>query len=500
MTTSPFLSTVRRLAASALVAGLVTGTALAAAPAAHAYVTSFYASAYSITVGAPVTLTAYSNSPLMGASVQFSVNGNPLATVAVTGGQAQLVWTPPAAGTYTVTANDGQSSNSFTVTVTAVSTQTVSSSPNTAQIGVPVPITVTVTSASPSNVQPQGSVTFFQTNGAPLATVALSATGNPAQTYATVSWTPTVAGQVAFYALYNPAAGAPTLASQSQVDSFLVTATGTSIALHLPPTYPLGTPAVLTANVAPGITGNVVFLVNNAAVSPAVAIANGTASYPWTPTAAGQTTVQAQLNSSNPAQNTTVTDIVTVQGSTNQDVIYVSSPGKPVLSQTTALLMANGQTIQATGTTLSGAAVTFAVASGQCTFAANVLTAQSGSGICHVTATSAGGNGYGPVTQGYTINLTPGKQNPKVTPDKSGTVKAGTNIYLEKAGLSDTNAGQNVTWRVTSGASLCKVQYPASGAAYLHTSRTGTCTVKGTAPAVPGQWSALTITRTYRVR
>ena len=114
-------------------------------------------------------------------------------------------------------------------------------------------------------------------------------------------------------------------------------------------------------------------------------------------------------------------------------------------------------------------------------------------------ATTAGGNGYAPARVGYTVSTGIGQQTANVNPPVSGRVNKGKAIVLEGPGQGDTNAGQNIVWRVGKGSKkICRLGFPADGSVTVTLTKRGQCTVTGTAPGVPGQWSAYRISRTYR--
>ena len=110
------------------------------------------------------------------------------------------------------------------------------------------------------------------------------------------------------------------------------------------------------------------------------------------------------------------------------------------------------------------------------------------------------GNGYGAATAVYTVSLVPGTQVPNTTVPVSGRVNRNQTITLERGNRSGTNANPDISWRVTEGRNVCQLRFPANGTVNLRTVRSGTCTVRGTAPAVAGQWNRMVINRTYRVR
>lgn len=483
---------------AAVAACAVLALSLAAGPPAQASITTFTASAYTAPAGTPIVLVAGSDASQAGATVSFSANGTQLAVVPVASGQAVLSWTPVYAGRYAVTASDGGSTASLTVTATTASTATVLSAPSSAQVGSPMTMTVTVTTASPSALRPAGTATVYLADGTPVGSAALSPVANPGQSVALVTWTPTQAGSVGLYAAYAPQAGTAAAASQSPVDTVLASASGAAISLVMPPTVALGVTVPMVAQAASGVTGTVAFSVSGVAIGGPVPISNGVATAPWTPTAAGPVTIQALLLGS--PQGGVATETVTVQGSTNPDTITITSLAGTPWQQTTALLMLNGQSVTGRASSLSGAPVSLQVAYGQCAISGLTLTAQSGAGTCLITASTPGGSGYGPVTQGYTVQLSPGNQVLKVVPRKSGTLRRGTMVMLEGSGGSDTSAGQNARWKVTSGSRACALEVATDGAVWVRGVRNGSCTVVGTAPAVPGQWNALSVSRTYRVR
>jgi hypothetical protein len=137
---------------------------------------------------------------------------------------------------------------------------------------------------------------------------------------------------------------------------------------------------------------------------------------------------------------------------------------------------------------------------GPCQVSGLSLVVDTGSGQCNIVASSPGGPGYAPVQQGYTVIASPGTQVATFQPLPSGRVNKGRTIRLEAPGGSKTNAGQTINWRVTSGARNCQLRFPSNGAVNLRTVRSGNCEVRGTAPAVSGQWNRMQINRTYRVR
>jgi hypothetical protein len=115
-----------------------------------------------------------------------------------------------------------------------------------------------------------------------------------------------------------------------------------------------------------------------------------------------------------------------------------------------------------------------------------------------LSAATSGGNGYSPTTQKYTIVTATGPQTAKVSAPKSGSYKKGKTLKLSRTSTV-TSLNQPVTWKVTKGSRYCKVER--SGSWYtLKLVKKGTCQVRGSAPAIPGQWAAYSTTRTYKVK
>ncbi len=99
-----------------------------------------------------------------------------------------------------------------------------------------------------------------------------------------------------------------------------------------------------------------------------------------------------------------------------------------------------------------------------------------------------------------TVNLVPGTQAPRGNVRASGRVNRGSTVTLVTAANNVTNAGQRMSWRITSGSNFCQLRFPSNGNVRLRGVRNGNCNVRATAPAISGQWNRLVINRTYRVR
>jgi len=414
--------------------------------------------------------------------------------------------TPSAPTTMVLSAyQDGAqvSSNNLTLTVGSIGTTTTISAPNTAKVGTATKITVTVTSANGSQYNPPGQVVVKDTTGATITTMGLTNGPGAGQSYAYWRWTPTTAQTYTFIATYVPAAGSQAAASTSVQDAIVASASGGTISLTAPPTMTQGVPVTLTATLAPASTqGTVGFTLNGAPISAAIPIVNGVATFQWTPNVAGQVTLGASYTT-NAGGSGSTTDVVTISSAPAQtDQITLVQPGWGPWAPNGTYTLGNGSNFTFQASTLSGAAVTLSE-TGPCQVAGLTINVPTGSGVCNLQASSPGGNGYAPVTYGYTVNLIPGVQTADVSAPPSGRFKVGRVLVLESPGQADTNAGQNIRWKILKrdqGRKHCKLLYPDNGSVTVRIKSKGECTVVGTAPAVAGQWQKFRTVRKYRGR
>lgn len=497
-----------RTAAAGLAGGtlLLGGLALVGAPAAQAASVSGFGSG---PIGVPqqITMSAICGGGSGGGtSLSFSAtysDGVVSTTTPVTSdatGGATTFWTPTRLGTVTqvsVGSSCSPFSQATNFAIGAVPTFTTITAPNTAQVGVATKIQVVVTSQSPSTYTPTGTTTVTDPSGAVITTMSLTAGPGQGQAYAYYWWTPTGPGSYIIQARYNPATG-NALTSVSAQDIIQATPSGGTISLFHPPVMYVGAATTLTANVVPNnVQGSVGFTINGQPISASIPIVNGQASFVWTPQAPGPVRIGASYTTNQGGSGSTFDD-VTVQAPAKTDSITLTPAGQGTWAPNGSYPMGNGTTLNFSATTLSGAAVSL-TDTGPCTIAGLSLTATQGSGGCILTATSPGGNGYAGIQQNYTIQLVPGTQVPRVIPRQSGSIKLGKKITLEGPGNNDTNAGQNMSWRVTSGKANCKLRFPANGSVRIEGVKVGSCNVRATAPGIPGQWNNLVLNRSYRV-
>lgn len=481
-----------------------------AAPAAHAAVTGFVNGP----VGVPqtITVTGLTEDGIGQSTCTMQPTINNIAQSAVSApwtsggqatGQATFQWTPLTTGAATFSISDCTGlSNPGAVNISAVPTSTTISAPNTAKVGTSTQITVTVQSQSPSSYQPTGTVVVKDANGATIQTMGLTPGPGSGQSYAYYYWTPTTPGQYIVQATYQPAS-ANASGSTSAQDIIQATPSGGTISLKAPGTLTQGVPVTLTATVAPSnVQGTVGFTLNGNPISAAIPIVNGVANFTWTPNVAGQVTLGASYTTNQGGSGST-TDVVTISGAPAQsDSITLVQPGWGPWAPNGSYTLGNGSNFTFQATSLSGAPVTLSE-TGPCQVSGLTINVPTGSGVCNLQASTPGGNNYAPVTFGYTVNLIPGVQTANIAAPPSGRFKVGRVLVLESPGQVDTNAGQNIGWKVQKkggGRKHCKLLFPDNGSVTLRIASKGSCTVIGSAPGVAGQWQPFKTARNYTGR
>lgn len=412
------------------------------------------------------------------------------------GPNALASWTPSSAGTAYLSIGPDATN---TVTVGKVTTTTIVNAPDNAKVGTATKIQVIVQSQSQSSYSPTGQITVVNANGAPVSgAMGLTAGPGAGQSYAYFWWTPTTTGTFYFKAQYNGDANANG-SGMSPQDAVIVTPSGNTISISAPPVMTLGQSVTLTASVFPaGVQGSVGFTINGAPISAAIPInAQGQASMTWTPNIAGQVTLGASYTTNQGGSGST-SEVVTINNApAQQDRITLIQPGWGPWQPNGTYSLGNGSNFAFQASSLSGAPVVL-TETGPCQLNGLTITVPTGSGQCNLQASTNGGNGYAPVTYGYTVNLIPGNQVANVAAPQSGDYNAGRTLTLEGPGNSDTNAGQNINWFITKGKNkICTLQFKGNGAVKLKLLKKGHCMVKANAPGVPGQWNAFSLKRSY---
>ena len=430
-------------------------------------------------------------------TVTFTANGAQIGTDTV-GGQrgttATINWTPQAAASsvnITATFEDG-TSDTTSVSIASVGTSASITTPGSAGTSTQVTLAAQVRAKVGSYV-PTGSVSFYTSNGTAIGSANLDGSGRGSIAYTT----PATPGTVDLYVIYNGDANA-TASGKSGSDSIKVTASASSLSLVAPQANYVASPVQLTAKVNPASgTGSVAFFANSTSLGSAN-VANGVATVTWVPASTGNFTLKAVYSGGGGVAGATATNNVTVTQPLKPDVITLNPAGAagPWPAGSTQGL-ANGATVSFGVSSASGLPVTLAVV-GPCSLSGNTLTVNGVGGPCTLTASSPGGNGYAPTTQTYQIATGVGTQTAAVNPAPSGSYGVGAKLMLAPA-TARTSLGNAINWSVTSGGKFCKIKR-AGGNVRVNLVKKGACHVRGSAPAVPGQWAPFTTDLDYSVR
>ena len=138
----------------------------------------------------------------------------------------------------------------------------------------------------------------------------------------------------------------------------------------------------------------------------------------------------------------------------------------------------------------------------QVTAGGNVyVTALTGSGQCVMTGATPGGGSLVPGSYTYTINLVLADQQPNATLPSRKRMRVGQRLRLQGADGIQTNAGQDISWRVLKRSrDNCRVIERKNGAAVLRATSRGQCRVVARAPGVANEWNRFSQRITIRVR
>lgn len=522
------LSRTARRAFTGVVAGATVATSLAlATPAANAATISGWASG---PAGVPQTITVTNISSggtqdgqCNDASEPFvaTINGvaQPQQNINVVNGNATITYIPARAGAATWTLGTGAIGGCDLVTGAAMSitqtpTVTVVSAPNTVTTGQPTVINVLVTAAGTSNIVPTGSVRLNTGLGVNITTMNLTpsfsgGTINPQapagattnSSFAFYRWTPPSNGTFTFQSVYSGDSNAVT--STSAIDTVLSTPSGGTISLNAPNAATVGVPISISATVFPaGSQGSVGFTLNGQPISASVPLVNGVATFTWTPTAAGNASLGANYMTNDGRSGSAQPQPIAISAGPGQtDSITLVQPGFGPWSPNGVYTLGNGTSFTFQTSTLSGAPVTLSE-TGPCNLNGATLTIDTGFGQCNLVASSPGGPGYAAARVGYTISMVPGTQTARLAAPQSGaTLQRGRTVRLETPAQGQTNAGQEIEWRVLKNSrNNCRLRFRASGAVTLQLQRAGQCNVRATAPGVADSWNPFRLDLRYRIR
>jgi hypothetical protein len=452
-----------------------------------------------VSQSATAVITSTAGIDPTGAVATFAVNGAVAGTSPwVSSGEgwtATYAWAPTVGGANNVTAYWANASSNTAVTyASAVSTQTTTTSASWAQVGTWVPVTVTVT-ASAGSTSPAGTVTLSGTGGFSQA-ANLTPVSAGTSTAVTNYFAGTL-GTVTLTASYTPS-NSSTLSSTSGPDTITVSNSASPVTISVPTTITVGVPTQVTVTSQATRTGWVTVTANGVTIANQTYFSNGTVVIPVTPPAAGAYTITAVVTSPTGVQYT-ATDTAVASAPTVPDVVSLTVNGYGPLSTTTPFNAANGSVFTLIPSAASGATVTV-TESGPCVLNGNVLTIPTGTGSCTLTAKSPGGNGRAAASSAFPVTLMAGTQTSAVNPKASGKYKPKALLVLAPKGAK-TNINQGVTWKVSSGSKYCSiVKKNGNVNVKLGSAHGKRCTVKGTSPAVPGQWNAYLIERTYTTK
>lgn len=417
MTTSLKSRATGVLAATAL----ALGTLLASGPASAATAAPLIATPNGM-VGVPQQILVRAGGSV-GQSVTLQLTSGPAVQVVQTtiasNGFGNVTWTPAGAGPWTITGLAAIQGATTTITVAPMPVYTVIMAPNHMQQGAPSQI-VAGTVAPIGTLAPTGSVTFSVPNGITLGTAPINGVYSSNVSYATLSWTPGFSGYLPVQATFVPASGGQ-LASTSPVGQPNISAGAAPLIARWPSVIYQGEPTVLQAVIASNQPAGVVsFSFTGGGGSGSMPIpAAGSASYQWTPAAAGVQTVTVQYSGANPGFSASMQQVINVLPPRPVDDITVTSPAQGAWSQGAPLTMTANATIPLTGVSQSGTTVLFSE-TGPCVINGNVLFAV-GTGSCQVTAFSPGNAQIKPGSETYIVNVTAApkpKPKPKPRPNR----------------------------------------------------------------------------------
>ena len=157
-------------------------------------------------------------------------------------------------------------------------------------------------------------------------------------------------------------------------------------------------------------------------------------------------------------------------GGTVSDLIQKANQASLTLNAATPLVFNQNEMLGATGGT-TNLGITYNLVSGSCGIAANLLTANSGTGVCVVTATMAGNNNYNDVTSGQ-VTVTLAKANQAAL-----TLNAASPLAYSHSETLSTSGGTTSgtpTYSLVSGS--CSV----AGSILTANSGTGSCVLAAT--------------------
>ncbi|NMM92258.1 hypothetical protein B2J88_49845, partial [Rhodococcus sp. SRB_17] len=454
---------------SLTIAKSATTTTVAVSPAPRATLVS--------TLTATVTAGATGN-------VEFSNNGTLLGTGTIANGVAAYAWTPVAADAgkpFSITAK--YLSDALNATSTSVpQTGTVAAAPTapaapTALVVNPASVTIGGTVTVSGKAEAKSTVKV--TAGDKTCTATADNAGAFSCDIVTSAAGPLTVTAAATNAIGTGPASAPV--------TFDVTKHASTTGLAVSPAPQSDAASTLTATVTAGATGTVEFSNNNALLGTGT-IANGTATYAWTPSAAdaGQpfSLTAKYLGDATHAESTSAPQTGTVTAAP-------TAPAAPTDVVATPASVVAGGTVTVSGKAEANSTVTVSAGDKTCTatadasgvFSCDIVT--SVAGTLNVTAVAANTVGTGPVSAAVSVTVTAAPTAPAAPTElvaAPASVVAGGAVTVS----GKAEAGSSVT--VSAGDMTCTATADAAGAfsCDIVTSVAGTLTVTAVAANAVG--------------
>ena len=349
-------------------------------------------------------------------------------------GRGAISWTPPLAGTWSITAPNAQVPiQGSSPVIGAMPTSTTIVVPNRATRFEPLTLLANVDTgatvrtlgeaAAKQSTQITGTVTFYEVYLGRLGAVDVKAL--PGQAVASFEWTPPIQGDYAFYAVFTPTDGTNTSAgastsgtpttgpvstagSMSPVAYLTVLERPTIVALRMPQVIRVGQPAVIGVDLPTMFRGTVSFLVDDEPISPDREAEFGKTGTVWTPLAPGLRTVTVELQSALfPRLERRVEQQVQVLPELVPNPISVTPviKGEPQdpWEDGSVLVVQGGTRIPLVMSTGSGAPVNLAQRGGCLVSGSTLLTPAAGGG-CLITFSTVGSGGLGPNSASVVIS------------------------------------------------------------------------------------------------
>ena len=410
----PSVST--RIIRTALVLTLLAGVNVGTAGVAAASEASFIATPngmvgvpQAISIAAPLAAGRIVTVGLLSGPAAFTTQ-----TTLSSTGNGTLMWTPTAAGTWTISGLGSiMAAGSTTITIAPMPTYTVLLAQNHLQEGVSNSV-LGVVVAPIGVLPPMGTISLSTSTGNVISAATLTSTSGTASTssliagatatsMANLPWSPTTSGDIPIKATYAPSSGGQR-ASVSPVSQPNITTANATVSVRWPAALHAGSPTVLQAVLGKGIPdGSVAFLVDGSTPVGSTPTVDGVGSQLVTMPASGVHTISVEYTGKNPGFSGTATQSVFVQGARQPDALTVSPAGQAAWSIALPLSLAPAASVTLVGSSASGTTVLFS-ASGDCYVNGAVLTALT-SGECLVTAISPGDAANAPGSATYTVSV-----------------------------------------------------------------------------------------------